>query len=300
MKEISVILILCLILGLSSFAQVGINASNDPPDFSAGLDINFTNKGLLMPRMNRIQRNSIVSPAEGLMVMCNDCSASGGAEVTFFSSGNWYIMPRSLEWTCGRNIIINHSPSAGVAPVSKIITYGTVTDIPGENSKCWITSNLGASQQALGGGDATEPSAGWYWQYNRKQGYRHDGTIRTPNSAWINSFNETSVWTQSNDPCAIELGQVWRIPTYTEWYNVDNIGGWGASSGAWNSGLKLHTAGSLHYSDGSVYNRGSTGYYWSSSFYSTGYGWYLNINAVNCSMANINKAYGFPVRCVRD
>ena len=54
---------------------------------------------------------------------------------------------------------------------------GTVTGIPGETTKCWITSNLGASQQATAVNASTQASSGWYWQFNRKQGYKYDGTI---------------------------------------------------------------------------------------------------------------------------
>jgi hypothetical protein len=74
-------------------------------------------------------------------------------------------------FTCGDTIFVNHV-AGSVAPVSKIVTYGTVTNIPGETAKCWITQNLGASQQATAVNDATEASAGWYWQFNRKQGYK--------------------------------------------------------------------------------------------------------------------------------
>ncbi len=48
---------------------------------------------------------------------------------------------------CGSSITINHVAGT-VAPVNKTVTYGTVTNIPGETSKCWITSNLGADHQA--------------------------------------------------------------------------------------------------------------------------------------------------------
>jgi hypothetical protein len=82
-----------------------------------------------------------------------------------------------LNWTCGAPITVNHVAGT-TAPVTKTVTYGTVSNIPGEISKCWITSNLGASQQATAVDDATEPSAGWYWQYNRKQGYKH--VMRNP------------------------------------------------------------------------------------------------------------------------
>ena len=148
--------------------------------------------------------------------------------------------------------------------------------------------------------DTTEASAGWYWQFNLKQGYKHDGTTRTPNTAWISSISETSDWITVSDPCNIELGAPWRIPTYTEWYNVDNAGGWITWTGPWNSGLKLHTAGFLSASTGSLGNRGSNGVYASSSQNSTTNSWYLYFLSGNSSMITNGKAYGVPLRCIRD
>ena len=201
--------------------------------------------------------------------------------------------------SCGASLTINHLASSGVAPVDKPVTYGTVTNIPGETAKCWITSNLGADHQATAVNDATEPSAGWYWQFNRKQGYKNDGTL-TP--AWtITSINETSEWTTANDPCAIELGTGWRIPTSTEWTNVDAStgGNWTNWNGPWNSGLKLHGAGFLNYSDGSLNNRGSQGNYWSSGSYSSTLSFDLNFNSGLSQLVSNNKAFGFTLRCIR-
>jgi hypothetical protein len=161
-------------------------------------------------------------------------------------------------FSCGSSITINHEAGV-VAPVNKTVIYGTVNNVPGEPTKWWITSNLGASHQATALLiDASEASAGWYWQFNRKQGYKQDSATVTP--SWtITSINENSDWLIENDPCNLELGQSWRIPTYTEWYNVDNSGGWTNWYGPWNSGLKLHGAGYLNYSDGALLNRGTYG-----------------------------------------
>ena len=199
---------------------------------------------------------------------------------------------------CGTSITINHVAGA-VAPVTKTTTYFTDTNIPGELTKCWITSNLGSDHQATSVSDNTEASAGWYWQFNRKQGYKHDGSTRTPNTTWTSSISETSDWLIANDPCNIEIGGTWRIPTYTEWYNVSYTGGWTSWAGPWNSGLKLHAAGDLT-SDGSLNNRGSYGYYWSSAQYDATSGRKLYFNSGSSYMNTSSKAYGFSVRCVRD
>ncbi len=46
------------------YAQVGINTTGNDPDNSAALDINFTSKGLLIPRMTTAERDAI--PSTGL------------------------------------------------------------------------------------------------------------------------------------------------------------------------------------------------------------------------------------------
>ncbi len=47
---------------------IAINTSGLSPDSSAALDINFTNKGFLLPRMTQTQRNNIANPAVGLQI----------------------------------------------------------------------------------------------------------------------------------------------------------------------------------------------------------------------------------------
>jgi hypothetical protein len=201
-------------------------------------------------------------------------------------------------WNCGiSTLTVNHDVVNSVAPVNKIVTYGTVTNIPGESSKCWITRNLGAGQVATTVHDASEAAAGWYWQFNRKQGYKHDGTLVTP--AWDGSFiAENSGWLVENDPCGIELGQEWRIPTYTEWENVKTAGGWTNIWGAWNSDLKIHNAGYIHYS-GYLSERGIVDNYFSTTQYDneTSYSYYANNYVSNVTYGFKNHA--LPVRCLK-
>jgi len=301
MKEAIIFFFLLQLSGMRVFGQVGISTDNSLPDASAILDAKSTNKGALLPRMNRMQRNAIASPADGLMVLCTDCGAGGGAEFTFYSSGRWYIMQKTSEWECGLNITVNHKVAGGVAPVNKSVTYGTTNNIPGEAAKCWITSNLGASQQATAVSDASEASAGWYWQFNRKQGYKHDGSNRTPSYTWdATNDNLSATWEAQKDPCYLELGTAWRIPTYTEWFNVDNTGGWTSWSGPWGSNLKLHAAGLLLYFDGTLFYRGSSGYFWSSTQFTAETGSLLYFTNGMCIIDGNYKSYAYPLRCLRE
>jgi len=214
--------------------------------------------------------------------------------------GNQVSFTTSSSFTCGSSFTINHVASGGVAPINKTVTYGTVTNIPGEISKCWITSNLGADHQATTKDDTTEASAGWYWQFNRKQGYKHDGTTRTPNTTWINSIVENSDWTPANDPCALELGNGWRIPTYTEWHNVNSSGNWITWTDTWNSALKIHAAGILDSLAGSLYLRGSYGFYWSNTQFEVTWVWCLYISSNASIIATEYKEVGLTLRCLKD
>jgi hypothetical protein len=63
--------IACLLLFSSElFAQVSINTDGTQSDPSAGLDVKFNNKGMLIPRMTQAEIEAIASPANGLMVFC--------------------------------------------------------------------------------------------------------------------------------------------------------------------------------------------------------------------------------------
>ena len=301
MRKSTLFTLLFLLCFFNPYAQVSINSDNTSSDPSAMLDVKSTTKGLLPPRVTITQLEQIANPADGLLVYCTTNSkvyvyaASVGLwrEVSF---GTINVIPGFI---CGMNLTVNHvAVWGGVAPVNKNTTYGTVTNIPGEPSKCWITKNLGATQQATAITDNTEAAAGWYWQFNRKQGYKNDGATLTP--SWtITSIVEYSDWLTANDPCNLELGPQWRLPTQTEWYNVDNAGGWTNSNGPWGSALKLHPAGILNYSTGVLEGQGSIGAYWSRTQFSSSKMWYLLFSTVS-EMSNDRKAFGFSVRCLRE
>jgi hypothetical protein len=222
----------------------------------------------------------------------NSVGTAYGSEVSFTT------LPAPTPCPGIPTISVNHIAGV-VAPVNKSVTYGTVTNIPGEPTKCWITSNLGSDHQATSVDDATEASAGWYWPFNHKQGYKHDGTTLTP--TWTYPVPENSDWLPANDPCTLELGSGWRIPTSTEWTNVDYSGGWTNENGPWNSGLKLHAAGYLFENNGTLYARGAWGCYWSrQKSTSLSYGWGLNFTSGYSNVYTNNMTSCFSVRCLRD
>ncbi len=85
MKMSSSFIAAILLFSSTIFAQVGINTNNSPPDASAGLDVNFNNKGFLPPRVALTAINSaapITAPAIGLLVYNTASSGTPPNNVT--------------------------------------------------------------------------------------------------------------------------------------------------------------------------------------------------------------------------
>ena len=59
-----------ILVGLAgaSAQNIGINATGSTPNISAGLDVDFNNKGLLVPRLTTVERDAIASPAYSLLI----------------------------------------------------------------------------------------------------------------------------------------------------------------------------------------------------------------------------------------
>jgi len=63
LQKIALPLFLLLFSSPLMSQNVGINETGANPDASAMLDINTSNKGLLIPRLSRAQKSLIASPA---------------------------------------------------------------------------------------------------------------------------------------------------------------------------------------------------------------------------------------------
>jgi hypothetical protein len=107
MKINTLAIIFCLFLSIPSFSQVGISATNTPPNTSAMLDVSSTTKGLLMPRMTTVQRLAILSPAVGLTVYDTNYSC-----YWMYDGSAW--KPLSQWLTSGNNIYNDNSGNVGI------------------------------------------------------------------------------------------------------------------------------------------------------------------------------------------
>ena len=104
-------LLLFVLSGQLLFAQnVGIGTNT--PNSKAILDISSTTRGILTPRMTTLERLSITSPPNGLLVYDLDKN-----EFYHYTGTGWLAMLNGAYWTrpiTNRNRISNNTDSVGI------------------------------------------------------------------------------------------------------------------------------------------------------------------------------------------
>jgi hypothetical protein len=226
----------------------------------------------------------------------NATGTSYGNQVTFTTLG-------AAGQACAQGSTLTVTHTAGdVAPVTKTVTYKLVqTDLSGE-SKCWIAQNLGADRQALALNDNSESSAGWYWQFNRKRGYFHDGQFTRIPQTDLQSINENSNWSEVNDPCKLLLGSNWRIPLSIEIENV-MIGVGYQAPNLFSSQLRMHRGGFISGVPlGGLASRGLFGLFQASNQYQLDRSFRMYLSTNNDVGVDPwgQKDYAISIRCLRD
>lgn len=91
-QKLSLLLIIALVYFTNIHAQnIAINDNGSSPDTTAMLDISSSTKGLLIPRMTAAQRNTIPTPAQGLLVYSTTDSSF------YYYSNEWNRIGKSTE-----------------------------------------------------------------------------------------------------------------------------------------------------------------------------------------------------------
>ncbi|MBN2237258.1 MAG: hypothetical protein JW729_06840 [Bacteroidales bacterium] len=134
MKKHLLLLAFLFVLMISGQAQVAVNETGNDPDESAMLDVASTAKGILIPRMNTLQRTGIQLPANGLLVYD-----------TNFSSFWYYNQPKGYWIELAGNLALYLNDLEDAQSNVKSLFLG---DQSGQNDQ-GIYWNVGVGPQAL-------------------------------------------------------------------------------------------------------------------------------------------------------
>jgi hypothetical protein len=251
--------VIFLIIANSVFPQVGINSDGSSPDNSSMLDVKSTNKSFLLPRMTQAERNSISSPATGLMILQTDQNAG----FYYYDGTAWTAQAGSEE----TGHYVGELYGGGVVFwVDQTGQHGLICSmIDLSTSQAWsnvTTTLIGVTAQSdwdgLSNSNAITGQTG------------HTGSAAKLCFDYTNDDYETGI--------------------YSDWYLPSS----GELNHAWNNLYEVQKA--LNSDENSATTAFGLGY-WSSSEYSSDYAWYQLF--VNGLQFHANKNNTGWVRAVR-
>lgn len=285
MKRVQLIVLCISYLSISYSQNVGIGTNSPNP--SAQLDVSSTSKGFLPPRLTISQRDAIINPAIGLVVYCTDCD-----ELEVYNGTTW------------KNMTGN---AACVMPSLPSITIC---------KQKWMSKNLDVDHYRDGSPipQITDPSewtnlktGAWCW-------YNNDS------ATYAQTYGRLYNWYAVNDDRGLAPAG-WHVPTFDEWNTLDvtclgggsYVGGklkatnlWASpNTGATNSSGFSGIPGGILSVTGGFYGIGMIGFWWTATKWNNmedtnSWYYYLEYNSATLRYEELQREYGFSVRCVAD
>src|SRR5215217_4537008 len=208
------------------------------------------------------------------------------------------------------------------------VAYKTVR---AKDGKIWLQQNLGSPQVAFH--EMDQASYGDYFQWGRwDDGHQasnsptitggpsllNPSNIQSGNTNFITGTTANTGWwsvgglasdtwsgtavslTNGKDPCAA-LGTGWRLPTAAEWQNISIQEDLFGTLAAFQSNLKLPTAGYRLSPGGFVFQNGDIGYYWTSNAADNSHAKvFFFDNVYHAEVTTSARAQGLSCRCVKN
>jgi uncharacterized protein (TIGR02145 family) len=300
MKKLT-ILLCCISCFYQVHSQIGISADSSTPDPSAMLDIQSTEKGLLIPRMTTDQMDMIDNPATGLLVFNSD-----SVDIYMFNGNYWLNIRKnsnpfypSTYFECGWDIEYEGQ------------TYGTVQI----GTQCWLSENLNVGTMITGTSSDNETIEKYCFNNNASNCTTYGGLY-----TWDEMLQYTT-----GDPVQGICPPGWHIPSEAEWCTMTtfvdntvqcNVYSWTGtncgyilkSTSGWYSDWNGSDAvgftglpGGTRSATGDYYDLTTYGYWWSSGE-SGSNGWNRRITCYQNDLGSFynTKTYACSVRCIRD
>lgn len=212
MKTIkSLILIFAASISTITIAQVKIGTNPTQINESAELEIESSNKGLLLPRLNTAQRDAISNPAEGLLIYNFDIKCLeifNGTEWinNCASEPEWGVIP---DFAYCENKPISKTGCNGQTTIEYQGKIYPIVEIGGQ---CWMAENIDAVPSNFDPAPEREALVdnGWhgYYDNNPENGENGNGRFYQWSAAMNGSTEERS---QGVCPSG------WHIPSDCEW-----------------------------------------------------------------------------------
>ena len=239
------------------------------------------------------------------------CVTNGTAasDMQYWNGSAWVVVATTANEGAALQMIGGVPTWTGGPPPPPPLTVTSAT------GKTWMDRNLGATQVATSSTDSA--AYGDLYQWGRDtDGHekRNSSTTSTLSSSdtpghgnfitnvsspynWRSSQND-NLWqgvSGTNNPCPAGF----RLPTAAEWEAERQSWSSNDAAGAFASPLKLPLAGYRNFSNGSLYNVGSYGYYWSGTLDGSG-SQRLSFGSSDAYMVSYRRAVGLSVRCLKE
>lgn len=290
-----------LILGLLFFlpqllqgqsGNVGIGTST--PAASAILDVTSTEKGVLIPRMNKIQRDAISSPTEGLLIYQSD-NIPG---FYYYSGTNWVSLTGFGPGGNTPSTCIDFDGNA-----YPTITIGTQT---------WMAENLRVTHYR-NGDEIPNVTNNAVWTALTSGAHSWYNNDQSTNAKYGILYN----WYALNDSRGV-CPHGWHAATRTEWNELETyLGGTSVAGGKLKAVTPLYNnpnsdatncsgffglPGGYRSNNGPFDHIGVGCNWWTSTETSSTNSWYRSIGNGNgiLNEFDANKKSGCSIRCVRD
>ncbi len=282
--------------GLYVYGSVGVG--NETPSTSAKLEISSTSKGFLPPRMSNTQMNAIASPATGLMVYNTSFKSP------FFYNGSvWKQMYNNIG-VSGEPIYYGGQ------------TYETVII----GNQIWMAENLNVGIAIAGSANQTDNSTIEKYCYDDNTSncdtygglYQWDEMMQYNTTEGVQGICPTGWHLPTDDEwktLEMELGMSQSEADTTGWRGTDegekmkSTSGWNNNGNGTNSSGFNALPGGFRFINGSFFDLGYNGYWWSSSEYSgSSASWirHLDYNHDQVDRNYNTKTLGFSVRCLKN